>query len=135
MRVFFYGLFMDQRLLASKGVVPSEINVGFVDGYVLRIGDRATLAPRPEGRAYGVMMDIAPKDAEALYSEESVADYLPEPVIVELADGRRFEATCFNLPGDNVTGSNRNYAESLLDVATRMGFPDSYLAQIRQAGR
>lgn len=134
MRVFFYGLFMDQSLLASKGVVPAEINVAFVDGYVLRIGDRATLAPRPAGRAYGVVMDIAAEDAEALYSEESVADYLPEPVVVELADGTRLEATCFTLPGDNATGTNRKYAESLLDVATRMGFPDAYLAQIRQAG-
>ncbi len=78
-------------------------------------------------------MDIAPSEATELYAEESVADYLPEPVIVELMDGTQVEATCYNLPGDKVTGANKKYAESLLDVATRLDFPDSYLDQIRQA--
>ena len=133
MRVFFYGLFMDESLLATKGIEPSEVNLGFVDGYGLCIGERATLVRRPDGRAYGAMMDIAPGEATELYAEESVADYLPEPVIVELMDGTQVEATCYNLPSDKVTGANKEYAESLLDVATRLNFPDSYLDQIRQA--
>lgn len=133
MRVFFYGLFMDERLLATKGIEPSEVSLGFVDGYGLRIGERATLVRHPDSRAYGAMMEIAPGDATELYAEDSVADYLPEPVIVELMDGTQVEATCYNLPGGKVTGANREYAESLLDVATRLDFPDSYLDQIRQA--
>ncbi len=133
MKVFFYGLFMDESLLATKGLEPSEVSMCFVDGYGLRIGERATLVRRPDSRAYGVMMDIAPGDVEELYAEKSVADYVAETVTVELVDGTQVEATCYNLPSDKVTGTNREYAESLLDVATRMGFPDSYLDQIRQA--
>ena len=133
MRVFFYGLFMDERLLATRGIEPSEVNLGFVDGYGLRIGERATLVRHPERRAYGAMMDITPGEATELYTQESVADYLPEPVIVELMDGTRVEATCYTLPNDKVTGVNREYAESLLQVATRLDFPDAYLEQIRQA--
>lgn len=133
MRVFFYGLFMDERLLAAKGIEPCEISSGFVDGYRLRIGERATLIRRANSRAYGVMMDIAPGEAAVLYAEDSVADYLPEPVIVELMDGRNVEATCYNLPIDKVTGANKEYAKSLLEVANRLDFPDSYLDQIRQA--
>lgn len=134
MRVFFYGLFMDENLLATKGLKPSEVNAGFVDGYGLRIGERATLIRRPDGRAYGAVMDITPGEAAELYAEDSVADYLPEPVTVELMDGTKVDATCYNLPADKVTGANKDYAKSLLDVATRLGFPDSYLDQIRQAG-
>ena len=133
MRVFFYGLFMDERLLATKGIEPAEIALGFVDGYGLRIGERATLVRRPGGRAYGAVMDIAANEARELYAEDSVADYLPEPVVVELMDGTRVAATCYNLPGDKVTGANKQYAELLLEVATRFGFPDSYLDQIRRA--
>jgi len=133
LRLFFYGLFMDQGLLATKGIEPAEKKPGFVEGYALRIGQRATLLRRPGGRAYGVMMDIAASEAEELYAEESVADYLPEPLMVELMDGTKVEATCYNLPADKVAGANKKYAESLLDVATRLGFPDSYLDQIRQA--
>jgi len=124
---------MDEGLLATKGIQPSEIHLGFVDGYGLRIGRRASLVYDPDSRAYGAMMEIAPGEATALYTEDSVADYLPEPVTVELMDGTRVEAICYNLPGDKVAGTNREYAESLLEVATRLDFPDSYLDQIRKA--
>ena len=87
MRVFFYGLFMDEGLLATKGIEPSEVKIGFVDGYGLLIGERATLVRHPDSRAYGTMMNIASRQAAELYAEESVADYLPEPVIVELKTG------------------------------------------------
>ncbi len=133
MRVFFYGLYMDESLLATKGIKPSEVNLGFVDGYGLRIGERATLVRRQDYRTYGAMMDIAPNEATELYAEDSVADYLPEPVTVELMDGTQVEATCYNLPSDKVAGANKDYANSLLDVASKLGFPDSYLDQIRQA--
>lgn len=131
MRVFFYGLFMDEGLLATKGIQPSEVSTGFVDGYGLRIGERATLVRHAGSRAYGVIMSIAPGEAAKLYADESVADYLPEPVIAELMDGTQVEATCYNLPADKVTGANREYAEALLEVATKLSFPDSYLDQIR----
>ncbi len=135
MKVFFYGLFMDVNLLKTKGIRPAEVSVGFVDGYGLRIGERATLVRRPDGRAYGAMMNISPGEATDLYAEDSVADYLPEPITVELMDGTQVEATCYNLPSDQVTGANKGYAESLLEVATTLGVPDSYLDQIRQAGK
>ena len=133
MRVFFYGLFMDERLLVTKGIKPTNISVGFVNGYGLHIGERATLVRRPNGRAYGAVMDIAPNEATELYAEDSVADYLPEPVTVELMDGTQVEATCYNLPSAKVTGTNKDYAESLLKVANRLGLPDYYIDQIRQA--
>ena len=125
---------MDESLLATKGIEPSEVNLGFVDGYGLRIGERATLVRHPDSRVYGAIMDIAPSEATELYADDSVADYLPEPVVVELMDGTQVEATCYNLPGDKVTGANEAYAQSLLEVATRLNFPDSYLDQIKQAG-
>ena len=124
---------MDENLLAAKGITPSDISPGFVDGFALCIGERATLIRSADSRAYGLVMEIAPGEATALYAEESVADYLPEPVLVEIPDGTKVEATCYNLPGDKISGANKQYAESLLLLATRLGFPDSYLAQIRKA--
>lgn len=133
MRVFFYGLFMDESLLAAKGIKPTDVSVGSVGGYGLRIGQRATLVRRSNGRAYGAMMDIAPIEARELYAEDSVSDYLPESVTVELMDGTEVEATCYNLPGTKVTETNKDYAKSLLQVASRLGLPDFYLDEIRQA--
>lgn len=56
--VFFYGLFMDKSLLASRGICPSRAAVGYVDGYGLRIGRRATLVTDETNGAYGVLMTI-----------------------------------------------------------------------------
>ena len=134
MNVFFYGLFMDEDLLAKKGISPSKAEVGFVDGFALRIGERATLMRSADSRSYGVMMNISSDQANELYAENSVADYVPESVTVELLNGSKVEASCYNLPVDKVTGTNKVYAQALLEVANRLGLPESYLVEIRQAG-
>ncbi len=134
MNVFFYGLFMDEDLLAKKGISPSKAEVGFVDGFALRIGERATLIRSADTRSYGVMMNISSDQANELYAESSVADYVPESVTVELLNGSKVEASCYNLPVDKVTGTNKVYAQALLEVANRLGLPESYLVEIRQAG-
>ena len=131
--VFFYGLFMDEGLLEAKGVKPQRARVGFVTGYKLRIGERATLVPAPGARAYGIVMTLERKAVDVLYREESVADYRPEPVTVELIEGERVSAVCYNLASETVSGTNRAYARSLLALATRLALPDEYLEEIRDA--
>jgi len=134
MNVFFYGLFMDEAVLTKKGISPANAVVGYVDEFKLRIGERATLVRSAGSRSYGVMMIISSEEAKELYAESSVADYVPESVTVELTDGNKAEATCYNLPVDKVTGTNRAYAEALWEVANNLGLPAHYLAEIRQAG-
>jgi hypothetical protein len=132
--VFFYGLFMDESLLDSKGVRPKEPTIGYVDGYALRIGNRATLLPEANSRAYGVLMKIESEDAAALYSEQSVADYVAEPVVVTLpGEDAQVAAVCYNLPAAKLVGTNPEYAAALLTLATKLGLPDSYLRHIRDA--
>ena len=131
--VFFYGLFMDEALLASKGVRPVESTIGYVDGFGLHIGKRATLLPEENRRTYGVLMKITSEDATALYSEQSVADYVAEPVVVHLPGGAKVSAVCYNLPALRLAGTNPEYAASLLALGTRLGLPDSYLAIIKNA--
>ena len=128
--VFFYGLFMDKSLLASKGISPSRATVGFVDGYGLRIGRRATLVPDETTRAYGVLMTIRAEDVRALYSDESVADYVSESVSVMLPDGTLEPAVCYNLPASKLEGTNPQYANSLLLLARKLDLPNAYLKQI-----
>jgi len=132
-RVFFYGLFMDESLLASKDVRPTESTIGYVDGFSLHIGKRATLFPEANSRAYGVLMKITSEDAAALYSEPSVADYVAEPVVVKLPGNIQVSAVCYNLPAARLTGTNPEYAAALLTLATKLGLPDSYLGHIRNA--
>ena len=131
--VFFYGLFMDESLLASKGVHATEPTIGDVEGYALRIGERATLLPETGSRAYGVLMKVASEDAAALYSEPSVADYVAEPVVVKLPGGIQVSAMCYNLPAAKLRGTNPEYVAALLALATKLGLPDGYLRHIRDS--
>lgn len=132
--VFFYGLFMDESLLASRGVTPSRATVGYVEGYALRIGRRATLVPDERRRAYGILMTIRAEDVRALYSDASVADYVSESVSVVLPDGAVESAVCYNLPESKLEGTNSQYARSLLALAGKLGLPGEYLQQIREQG-
>jgi len=130
--VFFYGLFMDIDLLRSKGAEPLNVRGAFVPGFSLRIGQRATLVPAPNGRAYGMLMDLTHGEIEQLYSEPSVSVYRPEAVTAELADGTRVAALCFNLPvAPSPQEANPNYAAKLRDLARRLGFPSDYIDGIR----
>ena len=130
--IFFYGLFMDESLLASKGVRPKESTIGYVDGFGLHIGTRATLLPQANSRTYGVLMRITSEDAAVLYSEQSVADYVAEPVVVKLPGDIQVSAVSYNLPTARLSGTNSEYAAALLALATKLGLPDSYLAHIRK---
>lgn len=133
--VFFYGLFMDESLLASKGIRPKVSVFGYVEGYRLQIGERATLLPEPDSRSYGMVMEISDDQVAELYSAPSVCDYVAETIVVSLPNDVQLAAACYNLPATKLTGKNSDYAAALLALATRLGMPESYCAHIRAAGR
>jgi hypothetical protein len=129
--VFFYGLFMDSDALRAKGLDPVNPRRAVVDGFSLRIGQRATLVPDPDGRVYGVLMDLDHAEIDRLYAEASVQIYRPEAVLAELDDGTRSAALCFNLPvAPTADARNEEYATRLREVARRMALPEEYVERI-----
>ncbi len=129
--VFFYGLFMDAGLLRAKGANPVNIRFGYVSGFALRIGQRATLIESNQARAYGILMELTHDEIEQLYSEASVRAYRPEAVLTQLSDGSRVPALCFNLvvpPGSEE--ANSEYAGKLRTLARQLGLPADYVESI-----
>jgi len=130
--VFFYGLFMDADLLRTKGAHPLNIRAACVAGFVLRIGQRATLLRSPDACAYGIVMELTHTEIEQLYSEASVRAYRPEAVVAELSDGSHVPALCFNLlvpPAPEE--ANSEYAAKLRELARRLGLPSDYVQSIK----
>jgi hypothetical protein len=130
--VFFYGLFMDADALRAKGAHPVNLRPAALPGYIIRIGNRATLVREPGSSAYGVLMDLPRNEIDALYSGPGLDAYRAEPVVVEGPDGVRTAAVCFNLvtppsPGE----ANRDYAEQLRTLARRLGLPSAYIDRIQ----
>jgi hypothetical protein len=122
--IFFYGLFMDESVLRSKGVEPRAPRRAVVQGYQLKIGQRAMLSPQPSAQAYGLVYALNDSEIHSLYGEPGLEMYQPEFVVVTFEDGSSSEVTTFNLPAGTDTGEpNLEYAAKLRLVLERLGFP------------
>jgi hypothetical protein len=129
--VFFYGLFMDEELLRSKGLQPEQVEHASLSGMSLKIGERAALVPAPGQEVYGAVMSLTLAEVERLYSDPSVAMYRPEAVLVRPASGGVIAALCYNVPDPSLpSGHNPVYAAKLREVARRVGLPEAYVAGI-----
>jgi len=129
--VFFYGLFMDEALLRSKGLRPGNGRVASVEDFRLAIGARATLVPHEGEKVYGVIFTLTRAEVDALYSEESVAEYRAEVVSARAEGGDVTRALCFNLPAPPPPGErNAQYAAKLKELAARVGLPAPYVSSI-----
>lgn len=129
--VFFYGLFMDVALLRSKGLDPQGVEMASVDGFRVRIGQRAALLAESGHRVHGLVMSLTLAELDRLYAEPSVAAYQPQAVLARLKSGAMIPALCYNL-AEPPAASERNpaYAAKLRDVATHVGLPADYIASI-----
>lgn len=123
---------MDEELLRSKGAKPANIRRASAPGFMLRVGQRATLLRSANGLAHGILMELTHAEIDQLYAEPSVQAYRPEAVLCELHDGSQIPALCFNLvepprPGE----ANSEYAARLRDLAARLGLPSEYVESIQ----
>jgi hypothetical protein len=111
---FFYGLFMDSDILRESEVVAESPRRAFVDGYVLRIGQRATVVPAPGAQACGMVFALTHGDLERLYAAPGLEQYRPEAILARTMEGEASPALCYNLreaPGPDET--NPEYAARL----------------------
>jgi Gamma-glutamyl cyclotransferase, AIG2-like len=129
---FFYGLFMDEALLRDKGLNPVGGELASVEGFTLRIGQRAALVPAPDARVHGLVFSLTRPELDRLYSEPSVRAYEPQIVRVRLARGAVVSALCYNLPEPpSADERNPEYAAKLRALAARVGLPSDYIESIR----
>jgi len=130
--VFFYGLFMDEALLRAKGIPSPNLPAASVQGFQLRIGNRATLVPVPDGQVFGLVGSLSHSELEQLYSEPSVQAYKPEAVLAYILNGESLPALCFNLVELPAADEhNPGYASNLRELATQLQFPPDYVSSIQ----
>ena len=131
-RVFFYGLYMDCGLLESMDLHPREVGAARLDGYRIRIGERATLVPAQGHAAYGMLLDLRDDEVVALYSRPEVRGYVPISVEVSLlASDSVHSARCYILEDERAdTVANRQYAKKLAALVARLGLPSEYVSEL-----
>jgi hypothetical protein len=128
---FFYGLFMDSAILRESQVVAVSPRRTYVDGYVLCIGRRATLAPAPGARAYGMVYALTHDEFEKLYTAPGLEQYRPEAILAHSMEGEILPALCYNLrEAPEPDEANTEYAARLRTVLGKLEFPPEYIRSI-----
>lgn len=123
-KVFFYGLYMDEEILKSKGVEPREKILACTKGYKLRVGNMATLLREENSDAYGIVYSLTYEEIDILYKDSGLTDYVAEAVMVETEDKKQIATLCcilLNPPKDDE--SNDSYFESLKKCMSRYNLP------------
>ena len=129
--VFFYGIFVDIDALGAAGVTPNNPRQAHVDGFALRIGQRATLVPAAGSRAYGMLFALTHADLDCLYAAPGLEKYRPVAVLAQPLGGMPTPALCYVLPeAPRPDERNPEYAARLQRALTKLGFPADYIASI-----
>ena len=128
---FFYGLFMDGEILRKAGVEPTSPRRAYVDGFALRIGQRATLVPSARGRAYGMLFALTHAELVRLYASPGLEHYHPEAVLAQPLVGTPVPALCYNLrEAPQPNERNSEYAAQLQRAIRELDFPAEYVASV-----
>jgi len=128
---FFYGLFMDREILRKAGVVPTNPRRAYVEGFALRIGQRATLLPSAGARAYGMLFALTHSELDRLYAAPGLEQYHPEAVSAQPLVGTPMPALCYNLrEAPQPDERNPEYAARLQRALRQLDFPAEYVASV-----
>jgi len=122
--IFFYGLYMDDEILKSRGVVPKNKRTGVADGYRLRIGNNATLLRNRGTKAYGLICSLSHNEINSLYTGSGLMNYVSESVLVEIDNGWTVSALCYLLlVPPSAEEINDDYYEKLSSCLKSCGLP------------
>jgi hypothetical protein len=85
LHVFFYGLYMDAQVLASKGVSAASPVAAYVPDHVVKLGSKAMMLRSPGGRCHGMVFAMTHAEVDKLYA--GMDDYRAEAFLAVPLEG------------------------------------------------
>jgi hypothetical protein len=128
--VFFYGSYMNRRVLAEAQVAPERFDVARLDGYEIRIGPRANLYAAPGTCVYGLLAPATHDELSRLYAhaQERLGEiYVPHPVLVQTHEGGWFAALCYLSHTMVERPPDAAYVDRIIEPAREHAFPGWYI--------
>jgi hypothetical protein len=133
--VFFYGSYMNLRVLKEVAIVPPQWEVARLPGYDIVIAPRANLVRAEQHAAYGIVALTTHSELTRLYAhaKDVLGEiYLPEAVLVQTLDGKWMPAMTYLCPEMRPGPVEAAYVERIAAPARELGFPAWYLARIER---
>lgn len=132
--VFFYGLYMDPEVRAPLSGERRPGTVAWLDNYECLLGARSTLAPKPGSRVYGVVAELSDTECGRLYPVPAYSAYLPAKVTcTDPVTMRQMATIAYIAPADGIGEYDPEYADKLIALCRRLGFPNDYLGRLENA--
>ena len=132
---FFYGSYMNRRVLGEVDIAPPRFETARLPGYDIVIAPRANLVPSSEHSVYGVLAEVTHAELARLYAHAKDVlgeTYLPHPVLVETAEGGWRPALCYLAPAMAPGPPDAAYVDRIVGPAREHGLPDAYVARLER---
>lgn len=138
---FAYGSNMSREQLRRRCPSAEEVDIGYVQGYVLVFNRKGTYRPGgvasiervhdPSSRVYGVIWRLSDSDFEKLDSIEDPSAYKRESLSVMTHNGETYECQVYiAFPQDEYISPDPDYLDLMLNSAIEVDLPESYIAEI-----
>ena len=132
-RIFFYGTFMDRKVLAEHGINSPEVVPARLSGYELSIRPRVNLTRLDRSCVYGSIAAATHDEIGKLYAdlEKTFAlKYLPEAVLAETLDGALLPALCYVASHMEPSAPDPDYVKQLAECVRGLGLPEWYAVYV-----
>jgi hypothetical protein len=132
--VFFYGGYMDFKVLESFGIGERDYHVAQLMGYELIIGRSANVRKKGLQSVFGIITRLTHDEIDVLYGQEAQAklgtQYFPEPTLIMTSEGNIVPAFCY-IAYESVAGDPSNqYIDTILNASKDYDFPKHYIQHI-----
>jgi len=122
--VFFYGLYMDEAVLATKGVIAKPVGIAYVEDHEVKLGSKAMMLRSPGARAYGVVFHLTHGDIGKLYAAIA-GEYVAEAFTTVMREGgeRVAAVSMVHLAPPVGTAEDPAYAGPFKALLRKIGLP------------
>ena len=130
---FFYGSYMNPRVLREVDLVPERMEVARLPGFDIEIGPLANLLPSDQHTVYGILATATHAELDRLYAharEVLGGIYLPYPVSAYTESGRIELALCYIAPRMKAAPASADYVGRIVEPARNYGFPSWYIERL-----
>ena len=132
---FFYGSFMRPEVMTQTGFVPDTVQVAQLHSYDICLDPHANVFPSPMHSVFGIVVQITHTELDRMYGKQGVGCFLPEAVLVTLADGRWLPVMCYMPPSRSNQPADQAYLARLIEAAVLRGLPRDYILRLQSYAR
>jgi hypothetical protein len=133
--VFFYGSYMNFKVLGEVSLVPGRWQVATLSGFDIRICPRANLVRSEKDSVYGIVATAKHRELDRLYAHAKDVlgeTYLPEAVVAQTLDGKQLPSLCYIAPEMRPAPPEPDYVDRIVAPAEEFGFPGWYVDRLRR---